>query len=187
MSVEIKCAVVGASKVGKTCLLATYYANKFPSDYIPTVYDPFVVYVGDNNLRLSIWDTAGADIYDRLRPLSYPKTQIYLLCFSVDDHDSFDSLTTKWIKEIKSNASEKKYCVVLVGTKTDLRKEKNCITEEEGRKMAGTIGATAYFECSAMNGIGVKEVFDGAVEAFKGGENDNEYLANGSSGKCILM
>ena len=35
------------------------------------------------NMKLSIWDTAGQEDYDRLRPLSYPQTDVFLICFSV--------------------------------------------------------------------------------------------------------
>ena len=43
-----------------------------------------------------LWDTAGQAAYDRLRPLSYPHTDICMICYSIIDRDSFDAVTTKW-------------------------------------------------------------------------------------------
>lgn len=39
-------------------------------------------------MELALWDTAGQEDYDRLRPLSYPDTDVILMCFSVDSPDS---------------------------------------------------------------------------------------------------
>ena len=111
---------------------------------------------------LALWDTAGQEDYERIRPLSYPDTDVILICFSVDSRISFANTKLKWEPEI--NTYLPNVPIVLVGNKCDLTSEKT-ITVEEGWKMADTINAVAYLECSAKNMIGVKKVFDVAVRA----------------------
>ena len=93
----IKCVVVGDSAVGKTYLLISYTTNKFSLEYIPSVGDSYAVTVmnGGEPYTLSLFDTAGLEDYDRLRPLSYPQTDVFLVCFSVVSPSSFENVKEK--------------------------------------------------------------------------------------------
>jgi GTPase SAR1 family protein len=71
---------------------------------------------------------------------------------------------------------------MLVGTKIDLREDKETLdklkkeklpTYEDGVKLAATIGAKMYLECSALTQEGLKRVFEEAIRAVIGGPADN--------------
>ena len=51
-------------------------------------------------VNLSLWDTAGQENYDRVRPLGYPNTDVFLMCFSVVEPNSFNNIKAKWYPEI---------------------------------------------------------------------------------------
>jgi len=119
----VKCVVVGDGAVGKTCMLMSYTRNQFPKEYVPTVFENYqaTVQVDEEPTSLSLFDTAGQESYDRLRPLSYDMTDVFLICFAVNDVTSFKNVENKWIKEISHFAPGVPF--LLVGTKSDMRSE----------------------------------------------------------------
>lgn len=173
---NIKSVIVGDGAVGKTCCLVSYTTNAFPYEYIPTVFDNYSanVMVDGRPINLSLWDTAGQEDYDRLRPLSYPQTDVFIAAFSVISPPSFENIQTKWHPELQHHAPGAP--IILVGTKCDLRNDESMvqklqnhgmhlITKEQGIKMAERIGAVKYVECSAMTQQGLKDVFDECIRA----------------------
>lgn len=175
-SVRKKLVIVGDGACGKTCLLIVFSKDQFPEVYVPTVFENYVadIEVDGKCVELALWDTAGQEDYDRLRPLSYPDTDVILMCFAIDSPDSLENIPEKWTPEVRH------FCptvpIVLVGNKKDLRfdeatrkeltkSKQEPVKTEEGRAMADKIGAYDFLECSAKTNEGVREVFETATRA----------------------
>ena len=183
---SIKCVVVGDGTVGKTSMLISYTTNSFPAEYVPTIFDNFNANTMYENqaINLGLWDTAGQEDYDKLRPLSYPQTDVFLVCFSVVSPSSFLNVKHKWIPEVKHHAPESK--IILVGTKLDLRSDveqiKNLnnkgltpVSREQGIELSQEIGAYSYVECSALTQKGVSQLFQVVIESvLKGGNSKKD-------------
>ncbi|XP_076459780.1 ras-related protein ced-10-like isoform X1 [Babylonia areolata] len=172
----IKCVVVGDSAVGKTCLLMTYTTNAFPREYVPTTTSTYVgtFMVDGRPVTVGLWDTNGPKTWDCIRPLVYPNTDVFLLCFSIASPASFENVRAKWYPEVSHHCPGTP--IVLVGTKQDLRdspeiveslrrKQLEPISHVKGQALAGEIDAVKYMECSALTQKGLKAVFDEAIRA----------------------
>uniref|UniRef100_A0A8I5TEM2 Ras homolog family member C n=2 Tax=Pongo abelii TaxID=9601 RepID=A0A8I5TEM2_PONAB len=175
-AIRKKLVIVGDGACGKTCLLIVFSKDQFPEVYVPTVFENYIadIEVDGKQVELALWDTAGQEDYDRLRPLSYPDTDVILMCFSIDSPDSLENIPEKWTPEVKH------FCpnvpIILVGNKKDLRQDEHTrrelakmkqepVRSEEGRDMANRISAFGYLECSAKTKEGVREVFEMATRA----------------------
>jgi len=168
--IQRKVVVCGDGACGKTSLLNVFTSGSFFYHYEPTVFENYVhdLYVEDQLVELSLWDTAGQEEFDRLRSLSYAETHVVMVCYSVDNPTSLENVETKWIDEILE------YCpgvkLVLVALKCDLRDDPavaerlaryntHPVQYEQGLAVARRIRASRYLECSAKHNRGVTEVF----------------------------
>ncbi|EDN03189.1 Rho3 GTPase [Histoplasma capsulatum] len=94
-----KFVVVGDGGCGKTCLLISYSQGYFPEKYVPTVFENYITQTmhvpTGRTVELALWDTAGQEEYDRLRPLSYPETDLLFVCFAIDCPVSLENVMDK--------------------------------------------------------------------------------------------
>jgi cell division control protein 42 len=125
--------------------------------------------IGDEPYTLGLFDTAGQEDYDRLRPLSYPQTDVFLVCFSVTSPASFENVREKWFPEVHHHCPG--VPCLIVGTQVDLREDTSVkdklakqrmapVKREDGERMARELGAVKYVECSALTQYKLKDVFD---------------------------
>ena len=118
--------------------------------------------IGGEPYTLGLFDTAGQEDYDRLRPLSYPQTDVFLVCYSVVSPSSFENVKEKWVPEITHHCQRTPF--LLVGTQIDLRDDAATIDKlaknkqkplslEAGEKLAKELRAVKYVECSALTQV----------------------------------
>ena len=90
-------------------------------EYVPTVCDNYSVTITVDNKEcsLALWDTAGQESWDRLRTLSYPNTNVIVMCYPISRHDSFENVTLKWVPEVRHHCPG--VPLILVACKKDLR------------------------------------------------------------------
>lgn len=186
--------MIGDGATGKTCLLITYTTNAFPQEYVPTVFDNYSAKVSldGEEYHLHLWDTAGQDDYDRLRPLSYPQTDCFVVLFSVDNPGSLHNVEMKWHPEITDH--DPKVPFVLVSNKQDLRHDpctierlaemkESPVTYDQGKTLAEKLGAAAYVDCSAKTKFGVREIFENVVSAILDSAEQRDKTEKG----CVIQ
>ncbi|KAF7895072.1 hypothetical protein EAF00_006886 [Botryotinia globosa] len=188
-----KLVIIGDGACGKTSLLSVFTLGYFPTHYVPTVFENYVTdcRVDGKSVQLALWDTAGQEDYERLRPLAYSKAHVILIGFSIDTPDSLDNVKHKWVEEANERCPG--VPIILVGLKKDLRedpvareemrtKSLEFVGTKEADDIAKAIGARKYLECSSLTGDGVDDVFEAATRAalltFEKGE---------SNGCCVIL
>jgi Ras-related C3 botulinum toxin substrate 1 len=185
---NIKCVLVGDGYGNlKTDICIAYTLNQFPGEYIPSTFDNYSAntMVDGKPINIGLWDTAGQDDYDRLRPLSYPQTDVFLIVFSIISPHSFENVKSKWWPELQYHAPG--VPVILVGAKAHLREDEETISQlagkglrmimpEEMEACRREIGAVDYLECSAETEKGIKTLFDKAIRAGLAGKKPKKKI-----------
>lgn len=177
----VKMVLLGSDKTGKSSMISVISTGVFPLDP-PDRYPPNSTEFCDDDHHLysiDLWDTldrSGTED-DRMRPLSYPNVDVFLIFFSAVDPHSMEQVTEKWLPEIDQHMSNTPF--VIVCTKVDLRDDASAIQEmqdkygrdpypyEEGRELARKLNAQAYMEISSLHKKGLREMCLQAVHASK--------------------
>jgi len=196
-AVKRKLVIVGDGACGKTSLLSVFALGSFPTEYVPTVFENYVaeIRLDGKRVQLALWDTAGQEEYERLRPLSYSKSHIILIAFSIDTPDSLENCTYKWSPEVQDICG-RGIPVVLVGCKKDLRDEaaargedvaddRKWVTPQKAEAVRAEIGAKHYMECSALRMEGVDEIFEASTRLAMLVRTATSHTASPSNGGTV--
>ena len=179
--IVLKTVAVGYGCAGKTCMLIVHVKKKFPDVYVPTVFENYADEIDDETL-LAYWDTGGGEDYERLRPLSYPDTNAFILCYDVARKDLFDELESYWYAELRHHCPDTP--IILTAAKIDLREtEENCVTTDEGEALAAKT-RSHYAEISSLKFIGLDELFKKVVEV---GREHYATEKEKRKKKCIVL
>ncbi|MHA1340787.1 MAG: Rab family GTPase [Promethearchaeota archaeon] len=164
-----KIAVLGAAGVGKTSLINRYVDRMFKEDYKPTLGASIIAkdveFSNDEinyMVRLVLWDLAGQEKYENVRPMYFQGCIGAILVYDVTRPSSFKEIKEKWLKDFKQFALENS-AYILIGNKidlTDLRK----VDTKQGKELADAIKASAFIETSAKTGENVNNGFTALVK-----------------------
>uniref|UniRef100_A0A8C7RZV1 Ras homolog family member F, filopodia associated n=1 Tax=Oncorhynchus mykiss TaxID=8022 RepID=A0A8C7RZV1_ONCMY len=158
MPQNLKVVIVGDGGCGKTSLLMVYTKKRLSRG--KTIDKATIISEIKINKYRTSWQTKND--YDRLRPVSYPNANLVLICYDVICPSSYDNVLIKWYPEVHH------FChgvpIILVGCKTDLRKDKGLGKETVGEETKKKIKAELYLECSAKYKENVEDIFREATK-----------------------
>ena len=163
---SLKLVIVGDTGVGKSSLASRLSSRPFHIEYKPTVFDNFAatISVDGKPYHLSMFDTAGKEDFNKLRVLSYINSDVFLVCFSVANPESFTNVQDSWVPELRHHIPDTPF--ILVGTQVDIRQDKmdrqvvrtSFISTKQGIDLASRIGAASYVECSSVSDCGIDDL-----------------------------
>lgn len=167
--ITINPSPLGDGGVGKSCLMNRFVANQYDDGTFHTIGVEFLnkdLEVDGVKYTLQIWDTAGQERFRALRTPFYRGSDVCLLCYAIDDHDSFDSLAN-WREEFLKYAdipSEQQFPFIVVGNKNDLPATERNVTMEEVTAWCDVNQISSHIETSAKQSKNVTEAFGLAVK-----------------------
>ncbi|KAK3093826.1 hypothetical protein FSP39_020673 [Pinctada imbricata] len=178
MKKAIKCAVVGNGMVGKTSLAKLITMGKHPERYEATVFDQYegcVSHAG-KQYKLNVFDTTGEHDHKDLRCFCYRGSDVFVVCYSAIDRDSYESIKDFWIPEIRF-LCRPKTPIILVATQTDANCEYDSkISTKEGIALAEEIGADHFAECSSSSCLGIHFVIEKTISSVLKKRQQTGYL-----------
>ena len=159
--IEAKIVLLGDVSVGKTSIASRYCKNSFNEHHINTIggaYQQQKVVLGNGSMvKLHIWDTSGQERFRAMTNLYYRDAQVAILTYDITNESSFSSIEF-WIQELKYKVENENMILCLVGNKCDVNSNERKITTQKGKNFAQD-NNMIFFETSAKNGEGVKDLF----------------------------
>lgn len=154
---SLKVVIVGDSLVGKTSLTMRLINGVFPEKHVPTVSEKTRVTLTFEELSyvVDIFDAAGGEDFHRLRHLMYPKTDLFFLCFALNDLNSYDSVINYWLPDLKHHQPDTP--IILIGTKSEL---KQTVATDFELILERYKKVKIFLKCSAKIGVGVQDIID---------------------------
>lgn len=176
-----KVIVFGESGVGKSALSIRYVCQEFSSTYDPTIEDSYEtdIEVDGCPVKVEVIDTAGNDVFRRMRDQYIKSGDGFLLVYSITDRWSSHSLTAFREQILAAKGPKNKLLrdipMILVGNKCDLDNERE-VSYQDGKKIAETFSCP-FFETSAKNDTGIDEVFVNLARQMKESRADSTRKA----------
>ena len=157
VSGSLSLVLVGDKAVGKTCLINRYFKNRFSPTISNIGIDKDIKFVklGEEEYKLTVWDTVGQERFRALPRKYYQNADGVLLLFDVTDEETFMHVND-WIKDVKDNSGKESDVVIyILGNKIDM--PERVITKEKAEEFAKSLGLK-YFEISCKINMNIPEI-----------------------------
>jgi Ras-related C3 botulinum toxin substrate 1 len=151
----MSCAFMGDASVGKSEILEALAAFDTEQSQVSgaLVYSA-ELHVDDAATGIEFWELSAKDECARLRRVLLPLMDVFFLCYSVVDRESFDNIRTEYAALLRhALPTSKKPLVFVVATHTDQRhdsKVADVVSTLDGEQLTQSIGATSLIECNCL-------------------------------------
>lgn len=174
---KLKCVVVGDNINGCKTDLLRAYNNTYNHKHVPIITEncEIVTRTDGQEVSMILWDTTGQEQYRNMRLLSYPHTDVFIVCYSIGSQTSFTNVVNTWVPEILRCCPKSPF--VLVGLNSELRKNESAdekvrlplehnslVANRVAQKQGECLGAARVLECSAATRVGIHIVLDEATK-----------------------
>ena len=160
--IRIKCVFLGNEATGKTSIVERYTKgtfNIYTQSTIGASFNAKPIIKKDLKIKLDIWDTAGQERYRSMTPMYYRNADVAFICVDLSSSD-ITNVFEYWYKALKKN-SDKNNIVYLVGTKSDIKVEKN---EQTISDLLDLYQSVKYIETSSKENKNIDKLFLDAVD-----------------------
>ena len=162
MDALYRVTTIGEDSVGKTWLLRTFVDKLRPGYVVPaTVGVDFctktVTLPNNRRIKLQLWDTSGQERFRTITFAYFRRRPGFLLVFDSTRKKTFDLAISYWLKKIEEHSTTPNHVIYLVGTKCDLKDERD-ISQERAQIVADELGLR-YFEVSSYFSYNIDLVF----------------------------
>ncbi|MDH5401683.1 MAG: GTP-binding protein [Candidatus Heimdallarchaeota archaeon] len=165
----LKIALLGDPATGKTSLRRRFMGKGFYSSHQLTLGADFAnldVKYGDYTVQYQIWDLAGQQRFENLRPRFYTGVMGALCVIDITRRETLVNLK-QWIEELYRHNGRGVVPIVILGNKEDIRDDYSIPLEDLHNfvkalnKQAVNFNFEVFFlETSAKTGLNVKEAFE---------------------------
>ena len=170
---EVKVCLLGEAGVGKSSIAHRFVMDSFNEKQESTIGAAFMsktVKYNSQTVKFQMWDTAGQEKYKGLAPMYYRGASAAIIVYDTTNFHTFN-VVKDWVRDVRDTCDTEDFILIIVGNKVDMEEKRN-VPHETADRYCSSLGAH-LFECSALSGYNVKEIFERIAENLP---NENPML-----------